>query len=96
MATAGTAVPVGVDAVITATRTGSAIAFTVGEAVSTTPHMMVPTSDGGTEFRLASRKGSPLFANGRLYGALVIRRVLTPGEGASLRTYLATRAGFAG
>ena len=95
-ATAGTAVPVGVDEVVTATRTGSTVAFTVGEAASSTPHTMVPTFDTATEFRLASRRGMPLFTNGRVYGALVVGRVLTPAEGAGLRTYLAMRAGFAG
>lgn len=102
---AGLAVPIGGDRVVTAARTGSAIDFTAGtfgapgtatETASGAPHTMVPTADAQSEFRLGSRKGSPLFARGRLYAALIVGRPLTAAEGAGLRGYMAASAGATG
>lgn len=91
----GMGAPAGADVVITAARTGSAIDFTVGAGATSPPHVTVPTSDAETEFRLGSRKGIPMFANGRIYGALVIGRLLAPAEKAALRAWLSAAAGIA-
>lgn len=85
----GLSVPAGAAAVVTGARTGAAIEFTAGAGASSVTHAMVPTSDAATEFRLGSRKGSPLFANGRLYAALVIGRLLSPAEAGALREHFA-------
>lgn len=91
----GLTLPVGADRVLTAARTGAAIDFTVGAQAASGPHGTVPTSDAGCEFRLGARKGSPLFANGRLYAALAIGRLLTAAEARSLRAHMAASAGVA-
>lgn len=88
---AGAAVPVGAARIVTATRTSSAIDFTVGGVASSATHMIVPTADAASEFRLGSRKGVPLFARGRIYGAVIIGRILTTTELAGLQTWLAAR-----
>lgn len=102
LADAGTiTLPLDEDRVVTAARTESAIEFASRgfgggtEATSSAAHALIPTADAQTEFRLGSRKGSPLFARGRLYAALAIGRPLTRAEGAALREYMAASAGMA-
>lgn len=86
-----TAVPVAASRVVTAMRTGTTIEFTVGGAAVSAAHVLVPTADGASEFRLGSRKGAPLFARGRVYGAVVVARTLSVRELDGLRGWLTAR-----
>jgi len=88
---AATAVPVAATRVVTAMRTGATIEFGVGTAAVSASHVLVPTADAASEFRLGSRKGGPLFARGRVYGAVVVARMLSARELDGLRGWLTAR-----
>lgn len=85
--------PVAATRVVTAMRTSGTIDFTVGGVASSAAHGLVPTADAASEFRLGGRKGAPLFARGRIYGAIVVGRMLTGAELAAIRGWLTARAG---
>jgi hypothetical protein len=86
--------PLAANTLIGARRTGTQVVHEVGGVTQSFAHTKVPTSDTNSEFRLFSRKGTPLFADGRVYYALVIARSLTDAEMIPLRTYAGAKAGL--
>lgn len=93
LAGAAAVVPVGATRVVTAMRTGAAIEFNVGGTATSASHMMVPTADASSEFWLGGRRSGDIFARGRVYGAVVVGRVLSAVELGGLRAWLAARGG---
>lgn len=90
-------VPQATDVVVSIKRDTSTVTATLlhaGAAASASAiYNMVPTADANSGFRIGSRKGSPLYANGRIYCAAVCNSLLTNEEFIELRTYIASKSG---
>lgn len=85
--------PAGATRVLSVVRSGGRVRLDAGGGEVTAAHGTMPVADAQSEFRLGARKGSPLFARGRVHAALLIGRALSAAELRAAREFLAARAG---
>jgi hypothetical protein len=88
-------VAAGADKVISVRRTsGVGVNLGVDGTEETFVRTLVPTSNGSTVFNMGARNGDTIAsANGRIYQALIINRVLTAPELAKVVTYMGAKQG---
>lgn len=88
-------VAAGADKVISARRTvGIGVQIGIDGVEEGFAHEAVPTFDGGTVFNMGARNGDAIAsANGRVYQALIINRLLTAPELAQVVTFMGAKQG---